>query len=231
MTIISWIIIGTIAGAMIFLLLSFYFLGQTFFKNRKLKRLSKRPPRNKKKRNRWETMILRLKKKRNQSLLVGVVLLLLGVALGGSAGYASYYQSINLSSDDSTLIVRSYYLLRDFKEELAKAAAQEEDELASQQNIRYLATTLAGYSTKKAQTLNTTEGQSVLNRYYMALSELGINGTRESGNFYGNSSLVEAFQADIEKNITYETAAFEYFKVNQSELEEDDTGESKWDGS
>lgn len=226
MTIIAWIIIGTIAGAMIFLILSLYYFGQTFLQNRKLKRLPKRPPKNKKKRKRWVVVMERLKKKRKQSLIIGLVFFFFGAALGSSAGYTSNYQSINLSSDDSALIVRSYYLLRDFKEGLAKAATQEEEQ-ATQQNIRYLATTLAAYSTKNASTLNTLEGQSVLNRYYAALAELGVNATRESGNFYGNNSLVEAFQADIEKIITYETDAFEYFKVNQSELEEEGASESE----
>ncbi|MDA9472547.1 hypothetical protein [Enterococcus sp. 5H] len=221
MTILAWIIIGTIAGAIIFLLLSVYFFGQTFFYSRKLKHLPKRPPKKKKKRKRWSTVTRLSRKKRNHSLMIGFVLFIFSIVLVSSARYASYYQSINLSSDDSVLIVRSYYLLRDFKEELAKAAVKEDEELASQQNIRYLATTLASYSTKKASTLNTEEGQAVLNRYYASLAELGINATRESRNFYGNSNLVNGFESDIDKIITYETAAFDYFKVNHSELEEE----------
>lgn len=221
MTILAWIIMGAIAGAIIFLLLTIYFLGQIFFQSSRLKRLPERPPKNKKKRRRWEATKIRLKKRRKRSIIAAVVMVLLVSVCGGGAAYASYYQSINLSSDDSVRIVRSYYLLRDFQEELNKAAQQEEDELASQQNIRYLATTLAAYSTKQASNLNKQEGQSALNRYYAALSELGVNATRESNNFYGNSSLVEEFQVDIEKTITYETAAFEYYKVNQSELEEE----------
>ncbi|MBL1228257.1 hypothetical protein IW492_03285 [Enterococcus sp. BWB1-3] len=227
MTILAWIIMGAVAGAIIFLLLTLYFLAQIFFQSQKLKRLPKRPPKNKKKRRRWTAAIARLKQRRKRALLFVIVLLISAVACGGGAGYASYYQSINLSSGDSALIVRSYYLLRDFKAELTKAAQQEETEVASQQNIRYLATTLAAYSTKKASTVNTPEGQSALNRYYASLSELGMNATMMSGNFYGNGELAEEFLADIEKTITYETTAFEYYKVNQSELEEEGASEDE----
>lgn len=162
-----------------------------------------------------------VQKKYRRSIMYSIVMLFLAATCSGGAMYASYYQSINLSSDDSALIVRSYYLLRDFQDELNKAAQQEENEVATQQNIRYLATTLAAYSTKHASTLNTKEGQSALNRYYASLSELGVNATLVSGNFHGNRELVDEFLSDIERTITYETTAFEYFKVNQTKLEEE----------
>ncbi|MGL4695816.1 hypothetical protein [Enterococcus larvae] len=221
MTILAWIIMGATAGAILCVLFAIYFFVKIILQSRKLKKITKRPPKNKKKRRRWENTRSKLQKKRKKSIFFSLFLLFLAVGLGGASVYTNYYQSINLSSDDSTLIVRSYYLLRDFQEELQKAADETEDKAASQQNIRYLATTMAAYSTKQASTLNTKEGQSALNRYYAALSELGVNATRESNNFYGNSSLVEAFQMDIEKTIARETSAFDYFKVNQSGLEEE----------
>lgn len=227
MTILAWIIMGAVIGGILCALFGMYFLVRSVFQGRQLKKLPQRPPKNKKKRRRWKTAQINLQKQRKKSLISGILLLLFAAACGGGAGYTSYYQSINLSSDDSALIVRSYYLLRDFQEELEKAGNQAEDEAASQQNIRYLATTLAAYSTKKASTLNTREGQSTLNRYYGALSELGINATRVSDAFHGNSELVAEFQADIEKAITHETAAFEYFKVNQSALKEEGASEDE----
>ncbi|MBP1047989.1 hypothetical protein I6N96_16990 [Enterococcus sp. BWM-S5] len=227
MTILAWIIMGAVIGGILCALFGMYFLVRSIFQSKKLKKLPQRPPKNKKKRKRWKAAQIKLKKQRKKSVVFAVLLLIVAAGSGGAAGYTSYYQSINLSSDDSALIVRSYYLLRDFQEELEKAADQTEDQAASQQNIRYLATTLAAYSTKKASTLNTKEGQSTLNRYYSALSELGVNATRVSNNFYGSSELVAEFQVDIEKAITHEAGAFEYFKVNQSALEEEGASEDE----
>lgn len=227
MSILAWIITGAAVGGILCVLVGLFYLANYFYRSRKLSKLSQRPPKNKRKRKKWKRAQANLRKQRKKALVLGVLFLLMASGFGGAAGYTSYYQSINLSSDDSALVVRSYYLLRDFQGELEKAADETEDQTAVQQNIRYLATNMAAYSTKKASTLNTKEGQSTLNRYYSALSELGVNAARVGNNFYGNKELVSEFQADIEKTIVHEGKAFEYFKVNQSALTEEGASENE----
>lgn len=218
MSIVSWLIIGLISLGCILVLSALLAFIQLLRVSRQLAGLPTTPPKMKKKKKRWRALRHQLAKKRKKNLVVGLACLFFGIGSVAAAGYGLYYQSTNLSSDDETSIVRSYYLLRDFQSELEKAAAQSEGEEASQQNIRYLATSLAAYTSTSASTIITPEGQSALNRYYAALAQLGLNATRESANFYGNPTVVESFQADIAKVIEYETAAFEYFKINESAL-------------
>lgn len=224
MTILEWIVMIGAAGSILFMVLTLLFFFQFLLNRSKLKKLPERAPKNKKKRRRWERVTGNLKKLKKKSITRMVLFLVLTTGAGGATLYASFYQSINLTSDDADAIVRSYYLLRDFQQELDKAANQTEDETSSIQNIRYLATSLSSYNTNKASQLNTVEGQSALNRYFNALSQLGVNATRESQNFYGNAELVAQFQEDIERTIGYEMKAFDYYKVNQSALESEESG-------
>ncbi|MHC5373972.1 hypothetical protein ACYSNU_09210 [Enterococcus sp. LJL120] len=219
MTILEWIVmIGATVTVILaaFTLLSFLqFLAQS----RKLKKIPDKLPKNKRKRKRLVALNKKIKSQKKKSLVRMVVLFILMGIAGGGTYYAMFYQAISLTSDDENAIGRSYFLLRDFQQELDKAANQTEDETASLQNIRYLATNLSSYNTSSASSLNTVEGQSILNKYFNALSELGINATRESQNFYGNPELVAEFQMDVERTMGYEEAAFEYYKVNQTALE------------
>ncbi|WP_265459742.1 hypothetical protein [Enterococcus sp. HY326] len=224
MTILEWIVMIGAAGCILFTVFTLLFFFQFLLNRSKLKKIPERAPKNKKKRRRWERIIVSLKELKKKSLVRMVIFLILSMGAGGATFYASFYQSINLTSDDADAIVRSYYLLRDFQQELDKAANQTEDETSSLQNIRYLATSLSSYNTNKASQLNTTEGQSALNRYFNALSKLGVNATRESQNFYGNTELVAQFQEDVERTIGYEMKAFDYYKVNQSALESKESG-------
>ncbi|MHC5372258.1 hypothetical protein ACYSNU_00500 [Enterococcus sp. LJL120] len=219
MTILEWMIIGGVATTIISSIILLYFLFQVILQSLKLKKIPKRPPKNRIKRKRWQRLRDRIRFKRKRAMLFFALSLLLGCGLGAGTIYANFYQSTNLGTDDEDAIVRAYFLLRDFQVELEKAAAQEENSDATVQNIRYLATNLAGYSSRKASSLNTIEGQRALNRYYAALSELGMNATLEVNNFYGNTQLVGDFKNDIERTITYETTAFDYYKVNQTVLD------------
>ncbi len=214
---------GLITLSLIFIFSALGFVVQVILTTKKLKALPRKPPRKKKKKQRWSQLCKSLNSKRKRGIYFVSCFFALGFLSGGVGAYSLYYQSINLSAEDEKAIVRSYFLVRDFQSELEKAANQSETEEASQQNIRYLATSLSAYTSNKASTINTTDGQSTLNRYYASLAQLGMNATRESGNFYGNPTLVDEFTTDISKVITYETAAFDYFRINQTALEDEGT--------
>jgi len=218
MNVVSLIIVGIISVSLVLLIFGIIMLFQLVKTTKELKNLPSKPPKSRKKRKKWKETQGLLNKKIKKKRISSIVFVVLSIVLGAISYYVIYYQSTNLTSEDEKNIVTSYYLLRDFQKEIDKAAKKEIDESASNQNIRYLATRLASYTSNKASTLNTIEGQSALNRYYSSLSQLGLNATRESSNFYGNLAIVEEFQSDIKKTITYETSAFDYFKINQDVL-------------
>lgn len=160
-------------------------------------------------------------KKRKKTIRQCLILLLVTGVFGGVAGYLSYYQAMNLTTNDSDSVVKGYYLLRDFEQQLIIAKEKGEEEEKLQKNIRYLATAMASYGTKTASITNSEEGQLTLNRYYNAIKQVGMNASTQTKNFYGNAQVVDSFLADIKKVQTYEKAAFTYYKVDESAFSEE----------
>ncbi|WP_348922400.1 hypothetical protein [Enterococcus rotai] len=218
MTILDQLFIGGIAIAIVLFLLAIYFLIQCVRTQTKLSKLPKKRLKNKKKNRRIVKQRIQLKKAKKKQLTFTIVFIILAGLLTGGVGYLSYYQSMNLSSDDSDTVVKSYYLIGDFAKELEIAKNKEDDEEKVRQNIRYLATSMTTQGIKKASGINTEEGQMILNRYYNAVKQLGMNASTQTYNFYGNAQLVDSFLEDIKKIDVYEKAAFAYYKVDEAAL-------------
>ncbi|MHC5247444.1 hypothetical protein [Enterococcus sp. LJL90] len=224
MTILEWVIMIGIAATIILIIFMFYFILQFLLKKSKLKKLPQRLPKNKKKRMRFLRAQKKIQQQKKASLRKVVILFFAALIFGSGTAYGMFYQSTNLSSDDADLVARSYSLVREVQEQLLSAENQEEEEDAINRNIRYLSTSLASYGSKVANSLNTVDGQTVLNRYYASLGELGLNLTRQAADFYGNPELVAQYSSDIERVITLEDAAFDYFQVNKDALETEMSG-------
>lgn len=162
----------------------------------------------------------KLIKKKNKYRYSMIITVICAAIFGGGSLYISYYQSMNLTNNDSDAVVKGYYFLQDFQEQLdiAKNEGDSKDKL--EQNIRYLSTAMASYGIQKASTLNSKEGQLVLNRYYISLKQIGMNASTQTTNFYGNPSLVSEFNEDIKRVKEYEKAAFDYFKVDSTVFSE-----------
>ncbi|MDA9471591.1 hypothetical protein [Enterococcus sp. 5H] len=221
MSILDWIFIIGIALAIVALLGSGYFLVQFFRMRGMLKKVPNKKFKNKKKNKRIAVKKQQLTKKKKKNLRLFFVMLLVTGVLAGGAAYLSYYQSMNLTTDDSDSVVKGYYLLRDFEEQIILARDKGDDEEKLQKNIRYLATAMASYGTKKASDVNSKEGQITLNRYYNAIKQLGMNASTQTKNFFGNQELVDGFLTDIKQAQDYEKAAFDYYKVNESAFKEE----------
>lgn len=221
MSILDWIFIIGIALAIVALLGSGYFLVQFFRMRGMLKKVPNKKFKNKKKNKRIAVKKQQLTKKKKKNLRLFFVMLLVTGVLAGGAAYLSYYQSMNLTTDDSDSVVKGYYLLRDFEEQIILARDKGDDEEKLQKNIRYLATAMASYGTKKASDVNSQEGQITLNRYYNAIKQLGMNASTQTKNFFGNQELVNGFLTDIKQAQDYEKAAFDYYKVNESAFKEE----------
>ncbi|MGX7201905.1 hypothetical protein BCR22_05010 [Enterococcus plantarum] len=216
MSIVDWIFVTGIALTIVALLGSAYFLVQILRTSQQIRRLPVRRIKNKKKRRFIARKRQKLINKRKRSLRYCLVLLVVTVLFGGASGYLSYYQSMNLTTDDSDSVVKGYYLLRDFEQQITIAKEKGDDEEKMQKNIRYLATAMASYGSKTASTSNSQEGQLTLNRYYNAVKQLGMNASTQTKNFYGNAAVVNDFLEDIKKVQTYEKAAFAYYNVDES---------------
>lgn len=221
MSILDWIFIIGIALAIVTLLGSGYFLVQFFRMRGMLKKVPNKKFKNKKKNKRIAVKKQQLTKKKKKNLRQFFVMLLVTGVLAGGAAYLSYYQSMNLTTDDSDSVVKGYYLLRDFEEQIILARDKGDDEEKLQKNIRYLATAMASYGTKKASDVNSQEGQITLNRYYNAIKQLGMNASTQTKNFFGNQELVDGFLTDVKQAQDYEKAAFDYYKVNESAFKEE----------
>ncbi|WP_207695247.1 hypothetical protein DOK67_0001207 [Enterococcus sp. DIV0212c] len=220
MTVLDQLFIIGAAIVIVLLFLTAYFLIQNVRTKRKIKQLPKKG-KNKKRNKRIFQQRNRLKKDQKRQLKGFILSSMFAGLLAGGISYLSYYQSMNLSSNDSDVVVKCYYLLRDFEKEITTAKNQGDDEDKVQQNIRYLATSMASQGVKKASAINTEEGQLILNRYYNSVKQLGMNASTQTKNFYGNANVVDDFLADIKKAESYEKEAFNYYKVSQAAFEKE----------
>lgn len=221
MSVLDWIFIIGIALSIVALLGSGYFLVQFFHKRRLLKKLPNKKFKNKKKNRKIARKKQQLMKQKKKSVRLFWLMSFVTVVLAGGFSYLSYYQSMNLTTGDSDSVVKGYYLLRDFEDQLIVARDKSDDEEKLQKNIRYLATSMASYGTKKASDINSEEGQITLNRYYNSIKQLGMNASTQTKNFFGNQALVDSFLADIKKAQDYEKQTFDYYKVNESAFKEE----------
>lgn len=219
MTTLDWIFMVMLVLAILSGLFFVLFLFMSIGTKRKINLISKQKPKNKNKRKKLyftkKKLVKQRKKQRNSALLF---LLLIGL-FAGSGLYARYYQSTNLTTDDSDSIVQGYYLLRDFDSELGKAGQGADNQTKIDGNLRYLSSAMSSFGTKRASTVNSEEGQLALNRLYDAIKELGTNAVNNYTKFYNDPQLVEEYQKDIQNAKKYEKKVLELYKVNESALQ------------
>ncbi|MFD2307956.1 hypothetical protein [Enterococcus termitis] len=218
MTTLDWIFASMSVLAILTGLFFVLFLFLTLGTRRKLKSISTKRPKNKKKRKKIYFMRKRLLAKKKNQRNTMLLFLLCSVLFAGAGAYAVYYQSTNLTTEDSDSIVQGYYLLQDFDSELEKAGKGSESQTKTDGNLRYLSNAMSSFGSKKASTVNTEEGQLTLNRYYNSMKELGTNATNNYTRFYNNPALVEEYRKDIKKVQQYEKKVIELYKVNESAL-------------
>jgi hypothetical protein len=101
---------------------------------------------------------------------------------------------------------------------LTTADEQEKEKL--EYNLRYLSTGMASYGLKKASIINSAEGQLLLNRYYTAMKQLGVNVSTQIKHVHDNTALIDEFLADVQKIRQYEQDVFNYYKVNSKTFAE-----------
>lgn len=161
-----------------------------------------------------------VEKSKKKWLIAMIATIVSAFLLLGIAGYGKYYESMNLTSEDSDAIVKGYFLLNDMENELKKAKSGEEDPAKLAKKINYLATSMASYGIKTASTSNTKEGQLIINRYYTYLSELGRNMNNQSAKIKDEPEQIDSFLKDIQKVKNRQKKVFIYYKVDEANLKE-----------
>ncbi|MFW8052402.1 hypothetical protein [Vagococcus fluvialis] len=214
MDILQWLFIIGVAITIIFLICSVYFFITFIMSKSNIKKTGTASKQKKAKKR-----ISRLKKQKNKALIRGITCLLLGAMVGSLSAYVTYYQATNLSTEDMENIKDGFYYLRDLEKELEGIQKGKTDEEKANQTINFVVTSLAGYSVKKASTLNTIDGQRVLNRYYQGMSELGINVSRKSAMLSSDKLSLKEALSDIQKIKNYEKQVLIFYKVDESILE------------
>ena len=214
MEILQWVFMIGVAITIIFLIFSIYNLVMSFIKSRNIKKIEVDSRQRKKKK-----LIMRLKKEKKRNLFQFILFFLVAIATGTGSAYVTYYQATNLSKEDMANITDGFYYLRDLKTELEEIQKGKVEVEKAEQTINFVVTSLAGYSVKKASTLNTVEGQRVLNRYYLGMAELGINVSRNSASLISNPDILKESLEDINKIQSYQKKALIFYKVDVPSLE------------
>lgn len=218
MSVLDWLFIGLLSTAILCLLFVVVFFIQSLVDGGRRKKLQKKRIKNKRKRKKLKREIQRLRRKQTAGLRNALLLLVLGGALGGGAFYSRYYQSHTLGEKDTDAIVQGYYLIDTIEQALnAEDALDNPGKTAN--TIRDLTGRLSSYGTRVANRRLTTEGQSLLNRQYGYMKELGVNLYAKVDQYLESPEQLAIVQQDIEKIKTQQKKVFEHFKINESSLQ------------
>lgn len=169
----DWLIISGISLTIITLVLFIFSLIHYFIMGKEIKKLDKNKKKYKRKMDRWKTKRKRLIKTRKAYLTSSLLLILVMILIGGSTGYARFYQMTNLSKQDTETFALSYYLIDKLEEHVEKSSEENNEKMDN--NIQELAQELASFSSKKASNKFGQEGQVLLNKYFTQIGQLGIN--------------------------------------------------------
>lgn len=218
MSVLDWSFVILLSAALLFFLLGILFFFNFLLVSRKFKASKKkRPPKNKKKRRQFMILRKQLDKKRKSRRLWSILFLLFAVLSIGGGFYSRYYQQNNLGGDDSEALVQSYYLLEEAALQISNVQAGENPQ-KSIKNLQEVTSRLASYGARKAAMSLSPEGQTLLNRHFTMLRELGVNLHGQTVESLQNQQVSETYLEDIDKVRASQSNVFKRFKVNEGAL-------------
>ncbi|OEG21287.1 hypothetical protein BCR24_07405 [Enterococcus ureilyticus] len=218
MSILDWSFVVLLSSALLLFLFAFIFVFNFFRTSRKYKKMKmKRPPKNKKKRRVFLRQRKQLaKKQKNQRTWSVILFLLAGVSLGGGF-YSRNYQQNHLQGEDSEALVQSYYLLEDAKIQISNIQAGENPQ-KSIKNIQEITSRLASYGARKSSPNLKEDGQTLLNRHYTLLREVGVNLNSQTVESLQKEETAASYLKDLEKAHDSQNKVFKRFGVNEGAL-------------
>lgn len=214
------VLIGLVVVSIVLIFFSFFLVLRDFQTNKEIQTLKIQKSKSRQKRKKSRQIVKELEKSASSRVKKIIFLFVLSIGLAIGSYFLKSYMATSMTAEDNDTLVKAYYLVRNFEDQIGLAATESDEQDKVARNINYLATTMASYGIYQANYLNSEEGQLVVNKYYNAIMELGVNNTTISGNFYGNEALATETQEDIERIKTYEKKVFAYYKIDESLLKQ-----------
>lgn len=221
MSVLDWLFIGLLSSAILFLLFMVLVSVGALLTGRNLKKLKQRKVKNKKKRKKLKRAIRQMQEKRKQQWINVILLLVLSIGLGGGAIYTRHYQGTTLGERDSDALTQGYYLVDEIKAQLEGAeSAESKTKVAN--NIKELSGRLSSYGTRVASQRLTLKNQSMLNKQYNYMMELGVNLNAQTEEFLNDPEKLAEFEADLEKVRAHQQQVLKQLKISEDSLKKKD---------
>ncbi|MEI5994294.1 hypothetical protein [Candidatus Enterococcus mansonii] len=219
MTILDWIAVICLAAAILFFIFMCLFLVFVFRVQSKVKKLSSIRTKNKRKRKKMIFTKRKLIKKRKRNLVTAILFLVIGILAMSASAYTVFYQSTNLGETDQKAIINGYYYLSEIENQLKEIEADGESQKLDS-NFNTLSARLSSFALNQADYRISSDGQSIVNRYYSSMKELGINLSAQPSRFYKDAEKLAEFKLDFEKVKKNEDAVLKKFKIDEKSLME-----------
>lgn len=217
MNILDWLFIGLLSAALLCALFLLVMLVQRVLTGRKRAVLEQRRIKNKRKQKKIKKKIRQLKRVQQKQLRNILMLLILSISLGGGAYYSLYYRSHRLDTSDSEGIVQGYHLIAAIEEKLDSEEAVTNPKKTAN-TIKEMSGRLSSYGTRVASQRLTLEGQSLLNRQFTYMKELGINLYSQKDEFISNPEQVSLVKEDLVKIKEQQKKVLDHFNISEASL-------------
>lgn len=219
MSVLDWLFIGLLSSGFVSILVLLFVSTRLFSIKRTLNMLNRKRPKTKQKRRWLKKKKYRLQKQNRFFLRWLLLLAIFGIVTICGALYARYYQSTNLTAEDSNMIVQSYFVTEEVNTNLKDIESGGSIDKI-QPKLRDVSSLLVSYGNRNLAQGMSEEGTSLLIRYKAMMKELGTNIYALSSEDLANAQLVSDYQKDLEKLTQSRKKVFDYFKINELALKQ-----------
>lgn len=219
MSVLDWLFIGLLSSGIVSSLALLFASTRFFSIKRTLKFLNRKRPRTKQKRRQLKKKKYQLQKQKRFFFRWLLFLAIFGIIAVCAAMYARYYQSTNLTAEDSNTIVQSYFITEEVNENLKDIENGSSIEKI-QPKLREVSSLLVSYGNRNLAQGMSEEGTSLLIRYKAMMKEVGTNIYALSSEDLTDPQLISAYKKDLEKLTQSRKKVFAYFKINELALKQ-----------
>lgn len=219
MSVLDWLFIGLLSSGFVSILVLLFVSIRFFSIQRTLKLLNRKRPKNKQKKRQLKKKKYQLQKQKRIFFRWLLLLSIFGIVTICAALYVRYYQSTNLSAEDSNTIVQSYFVTEEINTNLNDIENGGSIEKI-QPKLRDVSSLLVSYGNRNLAPGMSEEGTSLLIRYKAMMKEIGMNIYALSNEDLANPQMISDYQKDLEKLTQSRKKVFDYFKINEVALKQ-----------